>query len=568
MKYRIFISSVQREFSAERKAIVELISTNPQLSRFFDTFAFEVDVPAADKRTDEVYLSELAVSDLYVGLVGNEYGGITPDGTSATEAEYDEATRLGIPRFIFVKGKSDKERDSRELAFLRKVSPGLIRVRFDGTDKLLSSLTESLDRFLAENKVAYAERSYEEEPVGKWDELDEEKIRWFVRTARVKRGFPFAEDAPTEKVLTHLKMVTDGVPNRAAMLCFGRNAHLYATSPGVKCVLWYGKERRKPAGSYKWFEGNLFDISDKAIEFIKEKLDLRIGGHTLGAQSDDTFEIDERIVSEMINNGIAHRDYASSATVQVELFKDRLTVFSPGPMHRNMKYELLSEDHQSYAVNPIIAHALFYVQYIEELGTGTVDIFNICKATGLQPPVFDIDAQHFMVTVYRPIFDEQGNRIPIASSEVTVNTSEVGPKATEVGVETPEVGPKNMEVGVETPEIGVEMPEVGPIATEVGPKATEVGVETPEIGVEIDFDKLLAANRKDFRSTCKKVWQLLAINPDLTQVSIASKLRLQPSSVQSACNALKEVGLLVREGARKNGRWIVRTMPDRESNQS
>ncbi len=390
MKYRIFISSVQREFSAERKAIAELISTNPQLSRFFDTFAFEVDVPAADKRTDEVYLSELAVSDLYVGLVGNEYGGVTPDGTSATEAEYDEAARLGIPRFIFVKGKSDKERDPREQAFLRKVSPGLIRVRFDGTDKLLSSLTESLDRFLAENKVAYAERSYEEEPVGKWDELDEEKIRWFVRTARVKRGFPFAEDAPTEKVLTHLKMVTDGVPNRAAMLCFGRNAHLYATSPGVKCVLWYGKERRKPAGSYKWFEGNLFDISDKAIEFIKEKLDLRIGGHTLGAQSDDTFEIDERIVSEMINNGIAHRDYASSATVQVELFKDRLTVFSPGPMHRNMKYELLSEEHQSYAVNPIIAHALFYVQYIEELGTGTVDIFNICKATGLQPPVLTL----------------------------------------------------------------------------------------------------------------------------------------------------------------------------------
>ena len=49
MKYRIFISSVQREFSVERKAIVELITTNPQLSRFFDTFAFEVNVPAVDK---------------------------------------------------------------------------------------------------------------------------------------------------------------------------------------------------------------------------------------------------------------------------------------------------------------------------------------------------------------------------------------------------------------------------------------------------------------------------------------------------------------------------------------
>ena len=96
------------------------------------------------------------------------------------------------------------------------------------------------------------------------------------------------------------------------------------------------------------------------------------------------------------------------------------------------------------------------MQYIEELGTGTVDIFDICKATGLQPPVFDIDAQNFMVTAYRPEFDEQGNRVPIASAEVTANTSEVGPKNTKVGVETPEVGLKNAEVGLKNAEVGVE----------------------------------------------------------------------------------------------------------------
>ena len=509
---RIFISSVQHELSSERKAIVNLISKNPQLARFFDTFAFEFDVPAEDKRTDEVYLSELAVSDLYVGVLGNEYGTVTSEGISATESEYDEATRLGIPRFIFVKGKSDEKREPRELDFLRKVSPGLIRVRFSGTDNLLAALMESLDRYLAENKVAYAGLSYEEEPVGKWDELNENKIRWFIHTAREKRGFPFAENAPLEKVLTHLKMVTDGVPNRAAMLCFGENAHLYATSPGIKCVLWYGKERKKPAGSYKWFEGNLFDISDKAIEFIKEKLDLRIGGHTLGAQSDDTFEIDERIVSEMINNGIAHRDYTSSATVQVELFRDRLTVFSPGPMHRNMKYELLSENHQSYAVNPIIAHALFYVQYIEELGSGTVDIFNICKATGLQPPVFDIDAQHFMVTVYRPDFDEQGNRLPITPAEVKTKTTEVGRKTTEVGRKP-------------------------------------------------DFDVIMKDYRKDFRATCASVWDCLSEDNTLPRSDIAHRLSIAESTAQSALNALREVGLLKVEGYGKGRKRFVMTDP-------
>ena len=546
---------------------MDLVSDNPQLARFFSTFAFEFDVPASDKRTDEVYLAELAVSDLYVGIIGNDYGGLTSDGVSATESEYDEATRLGIPRFIFVKGSSDKMRDPRERNFLRKVSPGLIRVRFENTEELLAALTESLDRYLAENKVAYAGLTYEEEPVGKWEELDEDKIRWFVRTAREKRGFPFPVDAPVEKVLKHLKMVTDGVPNRAAMLCFGKDAHLYATSPGVKCILWYGKERRKPAGSYKWFEGNLFEVSDKAIEFIKEKLDLRIGGHTLGAQSDDTFEIDEKVVVEMVNNGIAHRDYTSSATVQVELFRDRLTVFSPGPMHRDMRFEMLAEDHQSYATNPIIAHALFYVKYIEEIGSGTVDMFDLCKATGLRPPAFDIDARHFTVTVYRPEFDEHGNRIPATGEEVSVKTAEVG-------VKTVEVSTKPQEVGVKATKASPKPQEVGPYPEQIGQKAiTKAKEPITNIAEPItktqepiticwcpENENALSGSRKDLRERAKVIWEHLVKNPDLTVRELSLMLRYSLAATQGAINALKECGLLVKIGQTKGSKWIVKTL--------
>ena len=546
---------------------MDLVSGNPQLARFFSTFAFEFDVPASDKRTDEVYLAELAVSDLYVGIIGNDYGGLTSDGVSATESEYDEATRLGIPRFIFVKGSSDKMRDPRERNFLRKVSPGLIRVRFENTEELLAALTESLDRYLAENKVAYAGLTYEEEPVGKWEELDEDKIRWFVRTAREKRGFPFPVDAPVEKVLKHLKMVTDGVPNRAAMLCFGKDAHLYATSPGVKCILWYGKERRKPAGSYKWFEGNLFEVSDKAIEFIKEKLDLRIGGHTLGAQSDDTFEIDEKVVAEMVNNGIAHRDYTSSATVQVELFRDRLTVFSPGPMHRDMRFEMLAEDHQSYATNPIIAHALFYVKYIEEIGSGTVDMFDLCRATGLRPPTFDIDARHFTVTVYRPEFDEHGNRIPATGEEVRV-------KDAEVGVKTAEVSTKPQEVGVKATKASPKPQEVGPYPEQIGQKAiTKAKEPITNIAEPItktqepiticwcpENENALSGSRKDLRERAKVIWEHLVKNPDLTVRELSLMLRYSLAATQGAINALKECGLLVKIGQTKGSKWIVKTL--------
>ena len=329
-----------------------------------------------------------------------------------------------------------------------------------------------------------------------------------------------ATDAPSERTgRPRRSRSSPPVPTAARVVVRNadRTAHLYATSPGVKCLLWYGKERKKPAGSYKWFEGNLFEVSDKAIEFVKEKLDLRIGGHTLGAQSDDTFEIDERIVTEMINNGIAHRDYASSATVQVELFKDRLTVFSPGPLHPDMKFEMLSVDHQSYATNPIIARALYFVKYIEEVGSGISDIFAHCVAHGLEPPIFEVGARHVSVTVKRPTFDENGRQ---------------------VGLKTSEVGAKDPKVGANTEDVGANEEEV-----------------------RANFDSALANYRKDFRETCFKVWQLLREDSSLTQRDIYPRLRLAYSSVQSAYNALQEVGLLHREGHGRGTKWIVGSQP-------
>ena len=54
MAYRIFISSVQREFAKERKALAEYIRKDAILGKFFEVFLFE-EVPAQER----VYLSEV-----------------------------------------------------------------------------------------------------------------------------------------------------------------------------------------------------------------------------------------------------------------------------------------------------------------------------------------------------------------------------------------------------------------------------------------------------------------------------------------------------------------------------
>ena len=87
MSQRIFISSVQREFAKERKALAEYVRKDAILGRFFDVFLFE-EVPAQERKADGVYLAEVDSCDIYLGIFGHTYGNVDSSGVSATEREY------------------------------------------------------------------------------------------------------------------------------------------------------------------------------------------------------------------------------------------------------------------------------------------------------------------------------------------------------------------------------------------------------------------------------------------------------------------------------------------------
>ena len=94
--------------------------------------------------------------------------------------------------------------------------------------------------------------------------------------------------------------------------------------------------------------------------------------------------------------------------------------------------------------------------------------------------------------------------------------------------------------------------------TEVGVKEPEVGVVTSEVGVNPDLEVLLEAYRADFRANARRVLAALAEHPEMDFVGLAKMLNISENSVWRAVRALKDVGLLVREGATRGSKWIVK----------
>lgn len=482
---RIFISSVQKEFAEERKLLKRYIAKNPAYRRFFDTFVFEEDVVVADRRTDEVYLDELGKSDIYLCLIGNAYGYEDAAGISPTEREFDEATRLGMTRLVFVLDRDPVNRNPKETAFLRKISDSLIRAKCSDPAQLMLEIYASLDGMLVE-QGAYRMGPFDASPCdgATLQDIDDAKVKWFVERAKRLRNADLDADMTVRDILIHLKLMSqsNGTITNAAILLFGKDPQRFNISSEVKCAQWYGTERHKPILSYQIYKGTLFDMVDNAIAFVLAHLNLKIGVRREGAEAPREYDIPASVVSEAIINAVAHRDYLSSGSVQVELFSDRLVVRNPGSINPALKIEDLFEEHPSCPNNNLIADQLYQTKYIEKFGTGFTDLVEDCAKAGLQRPEIDTSHSGVTLTIWR-------------------NTKSV-------------------------------------IS---GANGGEETTNKQQIKTVSDAEIIVMLMK----------FQNLSVN------ALANKLQIKATRLRYWIDHYKKLGVLRREGARKNGKWVV-----------
>lgn len=403
----VFLSSVQKELSHERRALKEFIEGDALLRRYFEVFLFE-DLPASDRKADDVYLEEVEKCDVYVGLFGNEYGSEDAQGLSPTEREFDLSSTKGKPRFIFVKGTSDKDRHPKMLKLIDKAGSQIIRRRFTDTPGMTSAvyaaLVEHLERSGDLRTLPFDASAC---PRATLDNLPQEKLEWFLEAARRERNYRLPARTSREKALAHLNLMDDGNPTHAAVLLFGREPQRFLPSSEVKCMHFHGIAVRKPIPSYHIYKGTVFELVDQAVDFVLSKINQRIGTREHSAQAPATYELPKEAVTEAIVNAVAHRDYTSNASVQVMLFTDRLEVWNPGELPSSLSPESLRQPHPSIPRNPLIAEPLYLAGYIEKAGSGTLDMIDRCNEVGIPEPDFEQRAGQFVVALWRDWLTEE-----------------------------------------------------------------------------------------------------------------------------------------------------------------
>ena len=167
----IFLSSVMGELASERRELVAALrAVGLQEVRWFE------ELGGRDDAAQEAYLTEVRASTIYVGLLGDEYGGMLPTGDyagfSATHAEYLEARDTG-KRISFWAREPGDGREGHARKFLDEV-----RVfHVTGSFRTIDDLAPGVLRRLREIAV---------EDLAPWVKLDDLIIRGKRITAGAK----------------------------------------------------------------------------------------------------------------------------------------------------------------------------------------------------------------------------------------------------------------------------------------------------------------------------------------------------------------------------------------------
>ena len=422
--FKVFLSSVQGEFASERASLREYFQTDPLLRDTFEILLFE-DIPASEVPPDTAYLERVDQADILIGLFGLEYGSEDHDGISPTEREYDRAPATNTHRLIFVREAEDARRHPKMRRLIRKAQKGLVVREFNTFESLKLVIQAAIVDFLRVKRVlrtgGFDESVCENATL---TDISEKRVVSFVRLAQRARQFPLGEETPMEDILTHLRLITnEGVTNAAVQL-FGKDPQRLGIRSEVRCAHFHGTEIEKPIPSLQVFGGTLFNQVDNAEDFILSKINMSVGTRAESVRAPRTYEIPVEVIREAIVNAVVHRDFTSTGNVQVMLFTDRLEIWNPGRLPPSLTIEKLRQPHGSVPANPLLAESMFLAEYIERMGTGTLDMIRRCREAGLPEPEFRVEDM-FKVTIRRALMHECvvtvcGNGGVLADVEVLV----------------------------------------------------------------------------------------------------------------------------------------------------
>jgi ATP-dependent DNA helicase RecG len=255
------------------------------------------------------------------------------------------------------------------------------------------------------------------------EDLDQAEIKRFVQSGQdLGRISSELDPNAPEAILRRTNLSNqDGLTN-AAILLFGKNPQALFQSARVRIGVFASETE---VLNDKIAEGHLFQQVRRAEEIFKSHIKH---GYKI---SDEEFTRIEQweyplpAFREGIMNAVIHRDYhRHGAEVQVKIFPDHLSIFSPGGLPDGLSVDELLDTHPSVKRNNLLADVFYLAGLIETFGTGISRIQKHLSEEGLPDPVLE-DKGHSFVITFKQLSASQKSEVPISLNTLSIRQLEI-----------------------------------------------------------------------------------------------------------------------------------------------
>ncbi len=307
-------------------------------------------------------------------------------------------SRLGVIPSVNLEKENDRE-------FIEiKINPVIHPVPYRGRFYLRAGSTvqevsgTELTRFL----LARSGKSWDSLPSNaEIDTIEPATFERFVKLAKDRLPEISHED-DVEKTLKNMDLIVEGRLSNAAVLLFGDRPQKYIISAGARVGRF--KTDVDILDTVEAF-GNLFTQFDRLLEAIKKHMDVKF--EINGIEREDVWDYPLEAIREAVINALIHRDYLSTADIQIRVYDDKMKIWNPGKLPEEIPVEALKQDHESIPRNKLLAYAFYYAGWIEKWGSGTKRIVDLCVKKGLPEPDFNEESGGLAVYFYKDIYNEE-----------------------------------------------------------------------------------------------------------------------------------------------------------------
>jgi ATP-dependent DNA helicase RecG len=226
-------------------------------------------------------------------------------------------------------------------------------------------------------------------------DIDEEKINIFVQKAKEERNFNLKYSSKKD-FLKKMHLLSKESLRYSAILLYGKNPQEFVLQSEVRCGRFKGIKSLE-FDDMEVIKGTLIEQADRIMSFIKRNLKVK-ATFAEGIERKEEWEYPLLALKEGVVNAVCHRDYALSANVQVRIFDDRLEIWSSGGLPFGLTVAKLKGKHESRPRNKEIANTFFMTKLIEQWGTGTNRMIELCKEHNLPEPLFEDTKSSFIIT--------------------------------------------------------------------------------------------------------------------------------------------------------------------------